>query len=67
MIATPSSPPQASLTFQENHRNCEFCQFPTTLPLTAIYQCKKCGFNQEKLFPNGIEFANQAQCMYCNP
>ncbi|MHC0067930.1 DUF6671 family protein [Nostoc sp. UIC 10890] len=49
------------------HRNCEFCQFPTTLPLTAIYQCKKCEFNQEKLFTNGIEFANQAQCMYCNP
>lgn len=46
---------------------CEFCQFPTTLPLTAIYQCKKCGFNQEKLFPNGMEFANPAQCMYCNP
>ncbi|MBC1298951.1 hypothetical protein GNF11_29395 [Nostoc sp. UCD122] len=46
---------------------CDFCQFPTTLPLTAIYQCKKCGFNQEKLFPNGIEFANPAQCMYCNP
>jgi hypothetical protein len=46
---------------------CEFCQIPTTSPLTAIYQCKKCGFNQEKLFPNGMEFANPAQCMYCNP
>ncbi|MBH8556114.1 hypothetical protein I8751_28005 [Nostocaceae cyanobacterium CENA357] len=46
---------------------CEFCHIPTTLPLTAIYQCKKCGFNQEKLFPNGMEFANPAQCMYCNP
>ncbi|MEA5506029.1 DUF6671 family protein [Halotia wernerae UHCC 0503] len=46
---------------------CEFCHMPTTLTLTAIYQCKKCGFSQEKLFPNGIEFANPAQCMYCNP
>lgn len=46
---------------------CELCQMPTTLTLKVIYQCKKCGFRQEKPFPNGIEFANPAQCMYCNP
>ncbi|MBD2500893.1 DUF6671 family protein [Anabaena azotica] len=46
---------------------CELCQMPTTLTLKVIYQCKKCSFRQEKLFPNGIEFANPAQCMYCNP
>lgn len=46
---------------------CELCQMPTTLTLKVIYQCKKCSFRQERLFPNGIEFANPAQCMYCNP
>lgn len=46
---------------------CELCQMPTNLTLKVIYQCKKCSFRQEKLFPNGMEFANPAQCMYCNP
>jgi hypothetical protein len=46
---------------------CELCHMPTTLTLTVIYQCKKCDFKQEKLFPNGEEFADPAQCMYCNP
>lgn len=46
---------------------CELCQMPTTLTLTVIYQCKKCAFRQERLFPNGVEFANPAHCMYCNP
>ncbi|MBD2362541.1 hypothetical protein H6G36_15340 [Anabaena minutissima FACHB-250] len=46
---------------------CELCHTPTTLTHVAIYQCKKCGFRQEQLFPHGQEFANPAQCMYCNP
>lgn len=46
---------------------CEVCHTPTTLIHIAIYQCKKCGFRQEQLFPNGQKFANPAQCMYCNP
>ncbi len=46
---------------------CELCQMPTTLTLKVIYQCKKCGFRQDKLFPNGIDCDNPAQCMYCNP
>ncbi|ABA23925.1 conserved hypothetical protein [Trichormus variabilis ATCC 29413] len=46
---------------------CELCHTPTTLTLRAIYQCKKCGFRQDKLFPNGIEFADPSQCVYCNP
>ncbi|UKO96024.1 DUF6671 family protein [Nostoc sp. UHCC 0870] len=46
---------------------CEVCHTPTTLIHTVIYQCKKCGFRQEQLFPNGQKFANPAQCMYCNP
>ncbi|MBD2347260.1 DUF6671 family protein [Anabaena subtropica] len=46
---------------------CELCYMSTPLTLTAIYQCKKCGFRQEKRFPDGIKFANPSQCMYCNP
>jgi hypothetical protein len=46
---------------------CAICYAPTSLIQTVIYQCKKCGFSQEKLFPQGIEFADPSQCMYCNP
>ncbi|MBD2409826.1 hypothetical protein FACHB389_10350 [Nostoc calcicola FACHB-389] len=46
---------------------CEICFFPTPLTLSVIYQCQKCGFSQEKPFPNGREYADPAQCMYCNP
>ena len=46
---------------------CELCHMPTALTKTVVYQCQKCGFTQEKLFPNGKEFAEPAQCMYCNP
>jgi hypothetical protein len=46
---------------------CGLCYTPTLLTRAAIYECKKCGFSQEKLFPNGKEFADAAQCIYCNP
>ncbi|BAY92496.1 MULTISPECIES: DUF6671 family protein [unclassified Tolypothrix] len=46
---------------------CEMCATPTNLLLAVVYQCKKCGFSQEKLFPEDREFADPAQCMYCNP
>lgn len=46
---------------------CESCHMPTELTRAVVYKCQKCGFREEKLFPNGQEFANPAQCMYCNP
>ncbi|MEO1373817.1 MAG: DUF6671 family protein [Cyanobacteria bacterium J06635_10] len=46
---------------------CEWCSAPTTLTKAVIYKCQKCGFRKEKLFPDGKQFADPAQCMYCNP
>lgn len=46
---------------------CEWCSAPTTLTNSVIYKCQKCGFKKEKLFPDGKQFANPANCMYCNP
>ncbi|HEY9641099.1 MAG TPA: DUF6671 family protein, partial [Coleofasciculaceae cyanobacterium] len=46
---------------------CALCHFPTALTRVAIYHCQHCGFRQEKLFPDGIEAADPAQCQYCNP
>lgn len=46
---------------------CESCGAPTTLTRSRIYKCQKCGFKKEELYPEGKQFANPAQCMYCNP
>lgn len=46
---------------------CAACNFPTEKTRSAIYQCPKCSFSQEVLFPNGLEKADPSQCMYCNP
>lgn len=46
---------------------CALCNLPTQLTHSVIYECKKCEFNQEVLFPNGLEKADPSQCMYCNP
>jgi hypothetical protein len=46
---------------------CALCHFPTTLTQIAIYHCQHCGLRQEKRFPDGLEAADPAQCLYCNP
>lgn len=46
---------------------CELCYAPTLLTKSVVYQCKKCGYEEDKLYPDGIEFADPGQCMYCNP
>ncbi|MBD2446577.1 hypothetical protein H6G76_05250 [Nostoc sp. FACHB-152] len=61
------SAPGFAITERTAGLPCEMCAMPTNLTLAVIYQCQKCGFKQEKLFPNGREFADPAQCMYCNP
>lgn len=46
---------------------CALCSFPTSIALAAVYQCQKCKFSQEVLFPDGLEKADPSQCEYCNP
>ncbi|HIK27857.1 MAG TPA: hypothetical protein IGR89_07260 [Oscillatoriaceae cyanobacterium M7585_C2015_266] len=46
---------------------CALCHLPTQLTRSLVYKCKKCGFSKEELFPDGREYAEPAQCHYCNP
>ncbi|MEL7246370.1 MAG: DUF6671 family protein [Cyanobacteria bacterium J06573_2] len=46
---------------------CEWCGNPTTLTRSVIYKCQKCGCRKEELFPDGKQFAEPGQCLYCNP
>jgi DNA-directed RNA polymerase subunit RPC12/RpoP len=46
---------------------CGLCGSPTNLTHTAIYQCARCSFTQKIPFPDEMQFADPAQCSYCNP
>ena len=46
---------------------CENCALPTRSTLSYIYQCKKCDFIKEQLYPRGIQLEDPTYCDYCNP
>ncbi len=46
---------------------CACCNLPTELTLALIYQCRKCDFTEETLFPDGLEKSDPSHCIYCNP
>ncbi|MDX2096507.1 MAG: DUF6671 family protein [Leptolyngbyaceae cyanobacterium bins.59] len=46
---------------------CELCSMPTPLTRSTVYRCRKCEYQEEIPFPDGVETADPSQCQYCNP
>jgi len=46
---------------------CGLCSFPTQVTRSNLYRCDRCQFQQEMLFPHGIQTADPMYCSYCNP
>ena len=46
---------------------CEYCSLPTRSTLSHVYQCKKCQFQEEKMFPRSIQLEDATYCDNCNP
>lgn len=46
---------------------CEWCGAPTKSTICHIYQCQKCWFELEKLYPNNKKKEDPMYCDYCNP
>jgi Zn finger protein HypA/HybF involved in hydrogenase expression len=46
---------------------CSWCDSPTSAIKAIVYQCQKCNYHQEILFPNDVETADPSLCSYCNP
>lgn len=46
---------------------CKQCHFPTESILSLIYKCKKCGAEEEELFPKGKIEEDPTFCQWCNP
>lgn len=61
------STPGFEITQRTQGLPCGICYAPTLMTKSVIYQCRKCGFKKERLYPDMNEFADPSQCMYCNP
>jgi hypothetical protein len=46
---------------------CKLCGLPTQVTRAHVYRCDRCQFQQEVLFPNGIQIADPMYRSYCNP
>ncbi|MFN5978506.1 MAG: DUF6671 family protein, partial [Pseudanabaena sp.] len=46
---------------------CELCGLPTQSIRAHLYKCDYCKFQQEFIFPYGIQYADPMYCSYCNP
>lgn len=46
---------------------CEWCNSPTNSTKSHIYQCQKCNFELEKLYPNDKKTEDPMYCDRCNP
>lgn len=46
---------------------CSQCGMPTKSTSALIYRCKKCSFEQEKLYPNNKKHEEPMYCDFCNP
>lgn len=46
---------------------CEWCNRPTKSIKSHIYQCQKCKFESEKMFPYNKQKEDPTYCDFCNP
>lgn len=59
--------PGYSIEHAKKGLRCSQCNFPTKSTLAYLYQCKKCGFWEEQLYPHGKTFEDPRFCDICNP
>ncbi|RXK48822.1 DUF6671 family protein [Aquirufa rosea] len=59
--------PGYSITDFQSGLPCSLCQKPTSSILKVIRQCKKCGYQEENLYPDLKEFEDPMYCDFCNP
>ena len=51
----------------EKGLKCMYCNLPTELIRSHVYQCKKCNHQKEVMYPDGKEYADPTYCNDCNP
>jgi hypothetical protein len=56
-----------SVTSVERGLPCSWCGTPTNSVLKEIYTCKRCDWQQNNKFPQGIQQEDPQYCNQCNP
>lgn len=46
---------------------CQLCKRPTRSTLYHKYECKKCKYSANKMYPRGIQYEEPMYCDTCNP
>lgn len=46
---------------------CENCLLPTRSTISYLFQCKICAFEEEKMYPRGVQHEDPTYCDNCNP
>lgn len=46
---------------------CQLCKRPTRSTLYHVYECKKCTYQSNKMFPRGVQSEDPMYCDTCNP
>lgn len=59
--------PGFGVVFVQSGLPCEWCGSETRSTLSHHYQCQKCQFKQEKMYPNEKKVEDPMYCDYCNP
>jgi hypothetical protein len=66
-ICPECNTPGFGVVEQKEGLPCGFCGFPTHSLLSHVYQCQKCLYSCEKMYPNDKTEENPMYCDYCNP
>jgi hypothetical protein len=46
---------------------CTLCGLPTKSTLSHIYECQRCAYSKEKMYPSNKKKEDPMYCDYCNP
>jgi hypothetical protein len=59
--------PGLGITSIKEGLRCSLCNRPTRSTLSYLYECQKCNFIKEEMFPNHKEKEDPMYCDFCNP
>jgi hypothetical protein len=59
--------PGLGITIVKEGLPCNLCNSPTRSILSYVYECQKCAYSREELYPNDKKYEDPMYCDFCNP
>lgn len=54
-------------TRMKKGRLCSICEYPSELPISYVWSCSACPYQEEEPFPDALSFSDPRYCNMCNP